>query len=133
MALTPWLIDIVPQNLAESVRCVNRLLKKGGVWLNTGSLAFFHRNEAWCYGEEEALELIAAGGFEVLVASASHLLKARIFAAIDGKRSIDEIAFFIAKRYGLQRSEAKGAVERIPLEVYETSPTGSRDRLRELE
>jgi SAM-dependent methyltransferase len=192
--LTPWLVDIVPQSFAECVRAVNRLLPPGGVWLNTGSLAFFHRNEAWCHSAEEALELVARNGFEIVaaertaipylqspasahgrvervlsfsarkvadaeapdggpflpkwlleadrpipdldefvVASANHLLKAHVLAAIDGRRTIDEIAFFVAKRYGLQRSEAKGAVERILLELYETSSAAGRGTLTELE
>jgi ubiquinone/menaquinone biosynthesis C-methylase UbiE/uncharacterized protein YbaR (Trm112 family) len=192
--LTPWLVDIVPQSLADCVRAVNRVLEPGGIWLNTGSLAFFHRNDAWCHSTEEALEVIAANGFEILaseraaipylqspasahgrvervfsfsarktrdadppdngpflpkwllepdrpipdldefvVASANHLLKAHVLAAIDGRRTIDEIAFFVAKRYGLQRSEAKGAVERILLEIYDSSSAASRGALTELE
>lgn len=178
--VTPWYIDIVAQDLADCVRNVNRLLRSGGIWLNTGSLAFFHRNEAWCYSEEEALEVIRANGFEVLaherkaipylqspmsahgrvehvlsfaarkiapadvprpnpylpqwiqepyrpvpdldefvVASAHHLLKAQALAAIDGKRTLDEISALVARRYGLQRSEARSAVERILLEIFE--------------
>lgn len=178
--LTAWYIDILPQDLADCVRTVNRLLAEGGVWINTGSLAFFHHNEAWCYSEEETLELLRANGFQVLaaertaipylqspasahgrverafsfcarkvstagapkpvahvppwirepdrpvpdldefvVASAAYLLKAQALAAIDGRRTIDEISALVAKRYGLQRSEARGAVERILLEILE--------------
>jgi hypothetical protein len=162
------------------VRNVNRLLRSGGIWLNTGSLAFFHRNEAWCYSEDEALEIVRANGFELLaheraavpylqspmsahgrvehalsfaarkiapadvprpnpylpqwiqepyrpvpdldefvVASAHHLLKAQALAAVDGRRTLDEISGLVAKRYGLQRSEARSAVERILLEIFE--------------
>ena len=179
--LTPWLLDIVPQSPAECARAVNRQLKVGGVWINTGSLAFFHRNEAWCLSEEELLELVAASGFKIIaserrripylqspasahgrvetvlsfsarktadaigaktaqhlpawfleadrcipdfdefvVASADHLLKAQILAAIDGRRTVEEIALLVAKRYGLQKSEAKGAVQRILLDLYES-------------
>ncbi|HZF30232.1 MAG TPA: methyltransferase domain-containing protein [Gammaproteobacteria bacterium] len=192
--LTPWLVDIVPQSFAECAAAVSRLLAPGGIWVNTGSLAFFHRNEAWCHSEEEALELVAAHGFEILaservtvpylqspasahgrvervlsfsarkiascprsaetpylppwlleserpipdldelvVASATHLLKATVLAAIDGRRSIDDIASLIAKRYGLQKSEAKGAVERILIEIHDAAALVSRDRLPELE
>jgi hypothetical protein len=192
--LTPWLIDVIPQNLAECVRSVNQLLKKGGVWVNTGSLAFFHRNETWCYSEEEVLQLIAANGFEILAAgrttipylqspasahgrverafsfsarktadteipkrsqylpkwllesdqpipdldefvvtSADHLLKAQILAAIDGRRTLDEIALFVAKHYGLQRSEAKGAVQRILIDLYETNLIQKTDTFTQLE
>jgi hypothetical protein len=180
--LTPWYIDIVAQDLADCVRTVNRLLRPGGVWLNTGSLAFLHRNEAWCYSQEEVMELLIANGFEIVaseraavpylqspssahgrvervfsfsarkvsvaavprptaylppwacepgrpvpdldefvVASAQFLLKAQVLGAIDGKRTLEEIATLVAKRYGLQRSEARGAVERILLEIFDTT------------
>ncbi|MEO8465204.1 MAG: methyltransferase domain-containing protein [Gammaproteobacteria bacterium] len=180
--LTPWLIDVLPHDLAETVRIVNRALQPGGLWLNTGSLAFFHRNESWCYSEEEVLAIIAANGFELVehermripylqspasahgrveqvlsfsarktadvpdtkrpqylpdwlldpdrpipdldelvVATADHLLKAQILGAVDGRRSIEQIALFVAKHYGLQAGEAKGAVQRILADVYESA------------
>ena len=165
--LTPWLIDIIPQEFAECAQSVNRTLKVGGIWINTGSLAFCHRNEAWRYSEEEVLEILAANGFEVMaaerntvphlqspasaygrierifsfsarkiadakaperapllpnwiletdqpipdldefvVASTNHLLHAQILAAIDGQRSVDQIAGLVVKRYGLQAVQA---------------------------
>lgn len=66
--ITPWLIDIVPQNLREFIPRINRLLVPDGVWINTGSLAFFHKDESWCFSEEELLELIEDNGFEILAA-----------------------------------------------------------------
>ena len=177
--LTPWLIDVVPQDFTECVRVVNRVLKAGGIWLNTGSLSFSHRNEAWCYSEEEVLKLVGTQGFEVIstervripylqspasarggvehtfnfsarktadtespkrpqylprwlsepqrvipdldefvVAAGTYFLKAHILAAIDGKRTVDEIAALVARHYGLQKIEAKGAVLRLLLELY---------------
>jgi len=178
--LTPWLIDIVPEDLREFIPRVNRVLKKGGVWLNTGSLAFFHKDVTWRYSEEEVLELIESMGFEILsaertnirylhsphsahgrmekvftfsarkkknitsppryeylpqwiidsaqpipslfefsIASSDHLLHAQVLAAIDGERTVDEIAALVAKQYGLQQDEAANAVQRILLELYE--------------
>ena len=67
--LTPWLIDIMPQNLSEFMPRVNRVLTQGGLWINTGSLAFFHASEAWRYSEEEVMELLEANGFECLTAN----------------------------------------------------------------
>ena len=64
--VTPWLIDIIPQDLRDFLPRVNRCLVPGGLWVNTGSLAFFHQDEAWCYSEEELHELIEACGFEML-------------------------------------------------------------------
>ena len=63
---TPWLIDIIPRDLADYVRCLNALLKPGGVWINTGSLAFEHHDERWRYSPEETLALIEHAGFELL-------------------------------------------------------------------
>ncbi len=178
--LTPWLIDIIPQDLREFIPRVNRLLRQGGIWLNTGSLAFFHKDETWRYSEEEVLELVENTGFEILsakrskvrylhsphsahgrmeevlticarkiensasppryeylpkwilesdqaipdlfefsFASTDHLLHAQVLAAIDGKRTIDEIGSLVAKQYGLQDSEAAHAVQRILIELYE--------------
>jgi hypothetical protein len=192
--LTPWLLDVVPQNLIDWVRAVNRLLAKGGTWINTGPLAFRHRNEAWCYSEEEVLELVAANGFvlgaierkpvphlqspacgrgrieraltfsatkiadaaaperaerypawvldtarpvpdldELVVASTQRLLQAQILGAIDGKRSIADIAQLVAKRYGLQKSEAEGAVRRMLLEIYATTLAAKGHPTRALE
>ena len=64
--ITPWLIDILPQDLREFVPRVNQLMPEGGVWLNTGTLAFFHKEVSWCYSEEEVLGMVEENGFELL-------------------------------------------------------------------
>ena len=66
--VTPWLIDIIPNDLRTLIPHINRCLGNGGIWVNTGSLAFFHRNELWRYSEEEVLELVQQCGFEILSA-----------------------------------------------------------------
>ena len=66
--VTPWLLDIIPQNLKDYIPRINEKLAIGGTWLNTGSLAFFHKNQSWCYSEEEVVELIEKSGFEILSA-----------------------------------------------------------------
>ncbi len=192
--VTPWLIDVLPHDFTETVRIVNRALQPGGLWVNTGSLAFFHRNESWRYSEEEALALIVANGFEIMehervaipylqspasahgrveqvlsfsarktaevpdtkrpqylpdwlldterpipdldelvVATADHLLKAQILGAVDGRRSIEQIALFVAKHYGLQASEARGAVQRILTDLYENTLLRKAESPQELE
>ena len=186
--LTPWLVDVVPQSFTDCVRTVNRLLKKNGTWVNTGSLAFFHRDASWCHSQEEAVEIVAANGFDVVatereavpylqspasgygriervfsflavktadapaperveylppwlldaarpvpdldefvVSSAQRLLQAQILAAVDGRRSIQQIAELVAKRYQLQPAEAHGAVRRVLLELYESAVTDPLD------
>ncbi len=64
--VTPWLLDIIPQNLREYLPRINQCLRKGGSWLNTGSLAFFHKKQSWHYSEEEITELIEKNGFELI-------------------------------------------------------------------
>ena len=64
--LTPWLLDIIPQNLREFIPRINQILKIGGRWLNTGSLAFTHKDQAWSYSEEELLELLNKNGFKII-------------------------------------------------------------------
>jgi hypothetical protein len=62
---TPWLIDILPYDMTLIVQSVNRLLKKGGVWINFGSHAFNHSSQALNYSTEESLELVQNHGFIV--------------------------------------------------------------------
>ena len=64
--VTPWFIDIVPHDLKTIARTVNSVLETGGIWINTGSLAFFHHDERWRYSEAEVIELINDSGFEVI-------------------------------------------------------------------
>jgi hypothetical protein len=64
---------------------------------------------------------------EFVVASAHRLLQAQILAAVDGRRSIEEIAQLVAKRYQLHPAEAQGAVRRVLLELYEGALTERPD------
>jgi SAM-dependent methyltransferase len=192
--LTPWLVDAVPQSFTDCVRSVNRLLKERGTWVNTGTLAFTHRDAKWCVSQEEALDAVAANGFDVVasereavpylqspasahgriervltfmavktadceaperrdylpawladgdrpvpdldefvVASAQRLLHAQILAAVDGRRSVEEIAQLVAKRYQLQLEEARGAVTRVLHDLYESAAADRPDPARTLE
>lgn len=62
--VTPWLIDILPEDFAMLSRRVNRLLEPGGRWINFGSLAFSHANPALRYSVEECVALIEESGFK---------------------------------------------------------------------
>ncbi|MEM1436821.1 MAG: class I SAM-dependent methyltransferase [Pseudomonadota bacterium] len=65
--LTPWLIDIVPTPLPRLLGSINRLLPIGGLWLNTGSLAFGHGDAlADDLSFEEVATLIEQSGFRLL-------------------------------------------------------------------
>jgi transcription elongation factor Elf1 len=62
--LTPWVIDIIPMDFRDFIPQVNRLLKAGGLWVNTGSLAFFHNNQQLNYSQEEVVDLLRKYGFD---------------------------------------------------------------------
>jgi hypothetical protein len=172
--LTPWVIDIIPMDLKEFIPQVNRLLKMGGLWVNTGSLAFFHSNQQWNYSQEEVIDLLKKYGFddiqvsrkkinylnsphsaherienvfcfsakkkfdslpskkfnhlpnwvndfhvsipdqaELIAASSKHLLQAQVLSAIDGERSIINIAELLAKQYDMSQDSAIAAVRQI--------------------
>lgn len=61
--VTPWIIDIVNEDLPLQAARINQLLKPEGRWINFGSLAFNHPDRARCYSTEETLEIIEQTGF----------------------------------------------------------------------
>ncbi len=62
--VTPWLIDIITEDLALFAARVNRLLKPGGRWLNFGSLSFEQQTDRRRrYSSEEVLALVGEAGF----------------------------------------------------------------------
>ncbi len=63
--LTPWLIDIVGQDIKDQFKRYNRCLKNGGHWINFGSLSFFHADQSLCYSLEETLKIIEESGFSI--------------------------------------------------------------------
>ena len=61
--VTPWLIDIVTDELSVFAKRLNRLLRPEGRWVNFGSLAFHHRKRAFRYSPEETKAIVAECGF----------------------------------------------------------------------
>jgi hypothetical protein len=61
--VTPWFIDIIGEPFARVAARVNLLLKPGGRWINSGSMAFSRAAHADRIGLEEALELLPGAGF----------------------------------------------------------------------
>lgn len=69
--LTPWLVDILPEDLPTQAARWNGLLRPGGRWICFGSLAFRSESPAECYSFEEVQEIVAGAGFgEPLVTEA---------------------------------------------------------------
>ena len=63
LVVTPWLIDVIDADFATFARQVNALLRDGGRWVNTGSLAFADADPARQYGLEEVTAIVRAAGF----------------------------------------------------------------------
>jgi len=61
--VTPWLIDIIDEDLPILAARINRLLQESGRWVNFGSLAFRSSARARCYSPEETREIVAENGF----------------------------------------------------------------------
>jgi hypothetical protein len=69
--VTPWLIDILSEDLTVFAARINQLLKPGGRWINFGSLFFDHPTRAQRYGPEETLEIVRENGFDAVTVSES--------------------------------------------------------------
>ncbi len=61
--ITPWLIDIITEDLPVLAARINALLKANGRWVNFGSLAFAHPEHARRYSPEETKGIVAENGF----------------------------------------------------------------------
>jgi SAM-dependent methyltransferase len=61
--VTPWFIDIIGEPFARVAARVNRALKPGGRWINTGSLAFSRAAHADRIGLDEVRALLPHAGF----------------------------------------------------------------------
>lgn len=61
--VTPWLVDILPEDFSVLCRRVNRLLAPEGRWIIFGSLTFNHANPALRYSLEECVAAIRGTGF----------------------------------------------------------------------
>jgi hypothetical protein len=61
--VTPWLIDIVSEDLPTFAARINALLRDGGRWLNFGSLAFATGGRAGRYTPPEVAEILVEAGF----------------------------------------------------------------------
>ncbi len=61
--VTPWLIDIITEDLPDFAARINALLRKEGRWVNFGSLAYATPERARRYSPEETKAIVAEQGF----------------------------------------------------------------------
>jgi hypothetical protein len=64
VVVTPWFIDVVDADFPTVAALVHELLRDGGRWVNTGSLAFAQADPARHYSLEEITQIVAASGFD---------------------------------------------------------------------
>lgn len=62
--VTPWVIDIVTEDLPVLAARINALLKPGGRWINFGSLTFAYPTFSGRYSPEETLAFVQDSGFD---------------------------------------------------------------------
>jgi hypothetical protein len=65
--VTPWLIDIVNEDLPRQAARINTLLNPDGQWINFGSLAFDHARYTRRYSADETVAIVEAAGFSAPV------------------------------------------------------------------
>ncbi|MEL7538335.1 MAG: class I SAM-dependent methyltransferase [Pseudomonadota bacterium] len=68
VVVTPWLIDIISEEFSSFARRINAHLAPDGLWVNTGSLAFFGADPLHTYSAEEVLDIVESNGFEIVSA-----------------------------------------------------------------
>ena len=61
--VTPWLIDVITEDLPVLAARINNLLKDDGRWVNFGSLAFSNQQRACRYSPEETKAIVGEAGF----------------------------------------------------------------------
>ena len=98
LVVTPWVLDILPDDPANTAARINRLLVPDGRWISFGSLNFGHADPALCLSLEETLATVAGAGFD-----APNVLEAWIPymcspASRHGRR--EEVVTFCASRHG---------------------------------
>lgn len=94
--VTPWFIDVVPQDLALLLPRLNRCLKNGGRWVNFGTLAFSANAISKRYSYEEVLEIVAASGFSI-----SEVTRAKIpylASPFSSHARVEEVFSFAAEK-----------------------------------
>ncbi len=63
--VTPWLVDVVPEDFRTFALRMNAWLKPGGSWFEFGSLAFSRADAALNYSKEEVEAILKETGFEL--------------------------------------------------------------------
>ena len=106
--LTPWLVDILPHNLEFIVSEINRVLKPGGRWINSGSFNFKFANWRDCLSVEEGLEAIEANGFKKTAFRQDLIPYLR--SDLDAHHRSELVTTFVVEKTGEARTNAKAPI-----------------------
>lgn len=66
VVVTPWVIDIIPEDFRSFSKRINQVVEPDGLWINHGPLGFSHANPIKNYSAEEVEALVVDAGFEVM-------------------------------------------------------------------
>ena len=102
--ITPWLVDILPHRLEFIVSEINRVLKLGGRWINSGSFNFRFAKWSECVSIEEAIELIKSNGFISKIVRQDQVPYLR--SDLDAHERFETITTFVMEKF----AEAKQLV-----------------------
>lgn len=103
--ITPWLIDIIPQDLREFLPRIATVLKPGGTWLNFGSLAFSHSRFSKQYSLEEVFEIAEQSGFKIASRESAVIPYMQSPASNHGR--LERVTVFSATRYDSKSPQGK--------------------------
>jgi SAM-dependent methyltransferase len=103
--LTPWLVDILPHRLELIVGEINRVLKPGGRWINTGSFNFRFANWSDCLSVEEGVETILANGFTQLALRQDSL--PYLHSDLDAHTRSELVTTFAMEKTGPAKTQAR--------------------------
>lgn len=125
--VTPWFIDVNGKDVRTLIAQVQRLLKAGGTWINTGPLLYGPDIPlARRYTQSEIAELITLAGFEVSYQNieVSPYLKTPLSAQIRE----EQVWTFVAKApvLGMALPESQPpawiVLPHLPIPIFDTAP-----------
>ena len=95
--VTPWFIDILPEDFRDLSRRLNGLLRQGGLWISFGPLSFESLPPVAQYTREEIEEALAQSGM-VLVSSENRQVRHLHSPHAMHKRSEEVLVFSATKK-----------------------------------
>jgi hypothetical protein len=107
--VTPWLIDIITDDLPILAARINNLLAENGRWVNFGSLAFSSPERARRYSPEETKAIVAESGFSDPYVSQKTIPYMCSPASRHGRRE-KVFSFSAYKERGVQKPERHKAL-----------------------